>query len=101
MAVQSFIKEPNEKYVVAVEYAGLSPTGETLVSGTVSALNLVTGTDATGTVLSSPTLTVAGTQAKATVRAGTSGTEYKLTFLTTWSGGSILEDELLMAVVDL
>jgi hypothetical protein len=43
---------------------------------------------------------IAGTQAKVRVKAGASGSMYKLTFVLTLSDGSVLEEDILMVVQD-
>lgn len=92
-----FSKQPAESYTVAVEFAGKLPTGASLASGTVSAVRLDTGaTD--NTVLASTTATIVGTQARVKVQAGTSGIDYKLTFLMMLSNGDVLEEDVTMEV---
>lgn len=92
-----FSKQPAESYTIAVEFAGKLPTGASLSSGTVSALRLDTGaTD--NSVLASTTATIVGTQARVKVQAGTSGLDYKITWLMTLSNGDILEEDVTMDV---
>jgi len=92
-----FEKQPAESYTIAVEFAGKLPTGASLTSGTVSAIRLDTGA-ADNSVLASTTATIVGTQARVKVQAGTSGLDYKLTFLATLSNGDVLEEDLIMEV---
>jgi len=102
--MSSFIKQPSEIYPIAMEFSGLLPEGASLASGVVSALDTLTGLDATATVLHSSAAVIDGTQVQAVVQAGTNGTPYKLTFrvsLTPGSPTSVLEEDLLMFVQDL
>lgn len=98
--MQSFSKQPSEKYPIAIEWSGKLPSGATLSSCTVGAVNNADNTDATGTVLVSPSGTVSGTQSKAIVQAGTNNTNYKITFTVVLSDGSILEEDVLMQVAE-
>lgn len=92
-----FLKQPNESWPVAFEFAGKLPTGATLSSGTVSAVRTDTGaTD--NSVLASTTLTISGTQARFQPQAGTDGLDYRITALVTLSTGAILEEDALMEV---
>jgi hypothetical protein len=95
-----FLKQPNESYTIAIEFAGQLPAGASLVSGTVSAVRLDTGaTD--NSVLASTTLTISGTQARVKVQAGTDGVDYRVTSLVTLSTSDVLEEDLLMKVRNL
>lgn len=51
-------------------------------------------------VIDSLTAVIVGTQVKVRVKAGTSWTTYKLTFVLTLSDCSILEEDLLMSVLE-
>jgi hypothetical protein len=98
--METFVKQPSETYPIAMEFDGKLPTGSTVASGTISAINALTGADATGIVLASPTATIqGGTQAVATIQSGTDGVTYKLTFLVTLTPAALLEEDLLMQVV--
>jgi hypothetical protein len=95
--LRTFIKQPAESYVIAIEWAGRLPIGATLSSGTVSAVNVETGiTD--NTVLASTTATISGTQARVKVTGGTLQTDYKITFLCTFSSADVLEEDVVMMV---
>lgn len=96
--MKEFEKQPAESYTIAVEFAGKLPSGASLASGTISAVRLDTGaTD--NSVLASTTATIVGTQARVKVQAGTSGIDYKITFLLTLSNGDLLEEDVLMRLV--
>jgi hypothetical protein len=94
---KEFIKQPAESYTIAVEFTGKLPTGATLTSGTVSAVRLDTGA-ADNSVLASTTATIVGTQARVKVQAGTSGVDYKVSFLVTLSNSDLLEEDIEMRV---
>lgn len=100
MAIQTFSKQPSEKYKIAIEWNGKLPSGGTLSSCDVSAVDNSDQSDATGTVLVSPTGEISGTQSRAVVQAGTDGKTYKITFLVTLTDGSILEEDVLMQVTE-
>lgn len=99
---ESFPKQPgSEQYLIAVEFDGLLPTGASLSSGTVSAINTSTGLDATADVLDSTTATIVGTQAQAFVKGGVHGYDYKITFVVLLTPGSpvpTLEEDITMMV---
>lgn len=101
-----FQKQPNEKFPISIDYSanGALPSGTALVSGTVEAVNLSTNA-VDNSVLSGTTTTIDVTNklAKITVQAGSAGTNYKITFLTTLDDtpATILEDEVVMEVIDL
>ncbi|BFU90161.1 MAG: hypothetical protein NTAFB01_13480 [Nitrospira sp.] len=97
--MEQFEKQPAEAYTIAFEFSGKLPTGANLSSGTVSVVRLDTGaTD--NTVLASTTATIVGTQARVKVQSGTTGIDYKITFLVTLSNGDVLEEDVLMQVLD-
>lgn len=98
MALQTFSKQPSERYKIAIEWSGKLPSGASLDSGSVSAVDTSDDSDATSTVLASSTAEISGTQSRATVRAGTDGKTYKITFLVTLDDGSILEEDVNMRV---
>jgi hypothetical protein len=96
--MKMFEKQPAESWPIAVEFSGKLPSGASLSSGTVSAIRTDTGaTD--NSVLASTTATIVGTQARVKVQSGTTGIDYKITFLVTLSDGSVLEEDVLMQVV--
>lgn len=96
--MHAFSKQPAEQYTIAVEFSGKLPTGASLASGAVSAVD-EDENNASSTVLGSTSATIAGTQAKVLVKAGTDGKTYKVTFLMTLSNGDKLEEDLQMRVV--
>jgi hypothetical protein len=91
-------KRPAEAYAEAIEFAGRLPTGTTLSTGTLSAINRATGADATSTVLASASATISGTQAIIQGKAGTSPVDYLITLTATLSDGSTLVEEILLQV---
>lgn len=98
MALQTFSKQPSERYKIAIEWSNKLPSGASLDSGSVSAVDTTDDSDATSVVLASSTAEISGTQSRAIVRAGTDGTTYKITFLVTLDDGSILEEDVNMRV---
>lgn len=95
----SFDKQPYEEFVFAVDFTPRLPTGATVASGTVTAIDETTGADASSTVLSGTATTTTTTVARKVV-AGTSGTRYKLTYRATLSSGDKLEQDVRMVVRD-
>lgn len=81
-----------------MDYTNKLPTGATVSSGTVAAVDLVDNSSASSTVLASTTATISGAQARVKVQAGTNGRSYIVTFTTTLSNGDILEDDVRMDV---
>ena len=80
MLPQQFLKAPNERYSIDMDYTGRLPIATTLVSGLWAATNRQTGQDATGTIFVSPTATIAGDRAFVELaKAGQSGEVYALT----------------------
>lgn len=96
--MESFPKQPAEAYTIAMDYTNKLPTGATVSSGTVAAVDLVDNSSASSTVLASTTATISGAQARVKVQAGTNGRSYIVTFTTTLSNGDILEDDVRMDV---
>ena len=94
-------KQPSERFPVTVSYANRLPAGTALLSGTVSAVRLDTGADASSTLLYSTTVTVSGTDAVVRLQAGTAGLDYQVTVSVTLDTGSpayLLEDDFLVQV---
>ena len=96
--ITTFTKQSTETYIIAFEYFGKMPFRATLVSATVSAIDISDDSDASSIVLSSETATIVKAQARVRVKAGTSGKSYKITSAATLSDGSVLEDEAIMEV---
>jgi len=99
--METFTKQPSEDYPIDLEWQGRLPPGKTLSSVAASAKRTDTGADATATVLGSSTPPVTGTKALVRVKAGTTGLDYQITLKSTFSDGSVLEDEWLMQVREL
>lgn len=95
----TFNKQPFEEYNIAIEYSGKLPSGTSLSTGTVSAVDTSTGaTD--NSVLSGTSATIAGTQAKIKVIAGVANKKYAISFKVTLNDGQKLEDDVLMHVIE-
>lgn len=91
-------KQPNERLPLAFEFLDRLPLGGQLSSGIFNAIDIADDSDVTATMLPSPTGTVAGTQVRFNVIAGTDGHRYKITLLATLTDGSILEEDVIIAV---
>jgi hypothetical protein len=97
MSVGTFPKQPTETYTVGVDFADKLPTGASVSTGTVTAIDPA-GVDVSGTVLSDTSVTVSGTKALIRVLAGVHGLAYRLKFVCTLSNGDVREKDLLMSV---
>ena len=94
-----FIKQPAEKFPISIDFTNRLPSGLTISTVTLAALDLSTNSDVTTTIFGGTSGTVSGNKATGTVRAGTNGHAYKLTITATLSDSSILEEDLNMSVV--
>ena len=78
------------------------PSGLSIASGTVSAIDLTAANaDATTTVLDSTTLTIVGSEARAFVKAGTNLHRYKITMVLLLTPGvptPTIEEDFIMIV---
>lgn len=92
-------KQPREQYAVAIDFEDRLPTGVSLSTCTVSAINLTTG-QADTSVYHSSSGTISGTQAIGFLKAGTSGQKYQVTYLVTCgdSPATTFEEEILLEV---
>jgi len=100
---QSILKQTAERKTVGVDYSPVLATGETLILAniTVTATDVLTGTDATATVVQAGTETVSGSQILFRVIGGVDGTTYKIvvgTGLT--SSANIHEEDVILVVND-
>lgn len=92
-------KHPSESRPITVEWYGQLPDGDTISSGSVTAVDTADDADASSDVLDSPaTVTVDGTQTSFVVTGGTSGKTYKYTLTITTSSGHTLVETLTMEV---
>lgn len=90
-------KTPNEKYTITVDFEDRLPTGATVSSGTVGAIDLSNG-QSTEDVIGSTTATVTTTTAAVVLQAGTANKDYKITFTVTLSNSNILEEVIELRV---
>jgi hypothetical protein len=91
-------KTPAETETLAVEFLDRLPSGVTVSSGTVTAVDEDGTTDET--VLGSTTATISGTQTQFVVQAGTHGKFYTVKVTTTLSNSAVRVDEIQMRVVN-
>ena len=100
--MQYFTKQPSEQYAISVEFYLVLQSGISLVSGTVSAIDISNNnSDATSIVLDSATVTINATKASIFVKAGVDGHTYKISMVITTTGStpvSIFEEDLFMEV---
>jgi hypothetical protein len=91
-------KQPSEKLTLAFEFLNKLPSGATLSSGSISAINKADSSDVTDTLLTSATMTIAGTQALFQVIGGTDSNKYQVTALVTLTNTDVLEEDAIIAV---
>jgi hypothetical protein len=94
VAVGTLIKQPSENRLYTMDFSAMLAAGET-----VTAVSSVVATPA-GLTLNGAAI-VNGALASQRISGGTSGAEYKVTFVVTTSGGNILEGEGFLQVKDL
>lgn len=99
--MEQFIKQPGESYFIGFDFTNRLPSGSSLSSGTVSAIDLYDGATVSSTVLASTSATIAGSTAKVKVQAGTHNRKYKITFSMTLSTSEVLQEDVIMQVQDL
>jgi len=92
------VKTPTELKTLAIDFTDQLGTGVTISSGTVAAVDTETGTSTAATVLGSTTATISGNEARAVIRAGTNGTNHRITFTVTLSDSSVLQYVVVMEV---
>lgn len=93
-------KHSTEIRTRSVDFDEKVPTGVTISSATIAAVELPTLTDRASTVLQSTTGTVSGTTVSFIAKAGTSGTRYKITVTATLSSGDKLVAIVFMTIKD-
>ncbi len=91
-----FRKQPAEKYPVAVDFAYALDTGETInaTTSTVKAYD-ANGNDVTTTIIDG-SITVNGSEIRATVKGGDDGNTYKLTYTCVTNNGNQFEQDVKM-----
>jgi hypothetical protein len=94
------VKQPTETFPIGIDYTGQLPSGYTLLSATVSAINKATLTDATNVILLSPTCSIdlVEEQTVCVVTGGVLNTDYAITILLTLSPSGTISDTVTVAV---
>jgi hypothetical protein len=95
-----FEKQPSEQYPIAIDFEDRLPSGLSLISGQISAMDLYSGVDKSSEVLQSGIAVISGTLAIISIKAGANGNSYKISLQATLSDGSILEEDLIMKVLE-
>ena len=93
-------KQASEAYYIEFDFSDLCGTA-TVSSATVAAVVHSTGVDATSTITTVGSQSISGTSVYVWVKAGTDGTDYRITCTATASDGSIYEMEGLMLVANI
>ncbi len=99
MKPEQFSKYAQEKYPISIDWTGQLPTSTTISSGTCSAIETESGKDCTSIVLDSPTMTIAGSESRLTVKGGQERNSYQITAKLVLSDTSILVDKIIMNVI--
>ena len=86
--------------MIGFDFAGKLPTGASISSASLSAVDLDDDSDQTAVVLQTAVGTISGTQVLGRVLAGVLGHLYKVRFLVTLSTGEVLLETVLMLVVE-
>ncbi len=94
-----FVKQPNEQFPVSADFVKVLETGETIDAG----LSEVTVQDANGQDVTTRIVVstlVSGFKLIATIKGGTKGVTYKITFKAVTSNSNIYELDVKMKVKD-
>jgi len=91
-------KQPSEIFSFNMDFGKMLASTETISTRTVTAVISGTSTDATSTVIDSSAISSSIIQVK--VKAGATGTSYKITIKITTSTGNVFEDEVTMTVTE-
>ena len=92
-----------ERWGVGFDFTGKLPVGATISSGTATATDLADNSDASSTLLVSPTAVVSGAVATVRIQAGTRGRTYAVhltAVLSTGTPADQLTEALLVKVLD-
>lgn len=95
--LESFSKHSAEAYTKAIDYSDRLPSGATISSVALSAIDLETGASA-GSVVGSGSYS--GSTALVPVQAGTDGKSYLITATLTLSNSNVLVGQLKMTIED-
>ena len=91
-------KQPSEIFPFSFDFVDCLDVAETIISKTVTAIELVHNADVTSTVIDSSSIN--GTKIVIKVQAGIDRVDYKITIKVTTSGGNIFEEDVIMNVVE-
>lgn len=94
--MEQWIKHPDGKDSIAWDFAEEIPEGETLASGTISAINARTGEAAI--VYASSSLDISGTTGTAMLQGGVDGQDYLVSFKGVLSDTQVKFGYLLLRV---
>ena len=94
----TFQKANAEEITLAFDYKTRLGIANSLISATLTAIDTSDNSSATGTILSSSTATISGTQAQFRVIAGTAGRRYRITQLATMDNADIFEEQLDLVI---
>lgn len=101
LRVANEIKQPNEERRYGIDFSveGGLADGDSIIIGTTTAkIYDSTGVDLSATMIKTGTLQLVGEEVSVMVKGGTSGQEYKLTFLVTTLATEVLEEDLIIPV---
>ena len=94
-SINIFTKQPDEIIPISVDYVLLLNDTETITSLSVGAVD-ASAVNVTSTIIYNSVIN--GDECRATVKSGTDGYRYKITFKATTSEGNIYEEDVFMVV---
>jgi len=92
--MSNFIKQPNEKYPISIDYSAVLNESETISSREV--IGYLGDTDVTAIIIDSSS--ISGDDILVVVKAGDAGNTYKITVRATTSDGNVYEKDVEMYV---
>ena len=98
MAVHFQEKRASEGFTVELDFTNILPTGRSVSSGTVSAIDTSDGSDVSGTILGSTTATIDSNKTQVRVLNGSTNKLYKAVFVATLDNADTLEGDIYFRV---
>ena len=99
MGVNFFTKQPNESFLIGIDFTNSLPSGRTISSGAASSVNRKTGSSSTSTILAEgTTCTIASAVASIIVSAGSSGETHVVSMRLTLDNDDVIEGDAYIYV---
>lgn len=96
--MDKFQKQSSEQFTIEIDFSRVLSDSETISSYTLSAINNNTGDDVKTAIVDSDTKDTESVYI--TVKAGTTGSKYKVTVVITTSSSNIFEKDVIMEILD-